>query len=83
MRRRILTLIGLVVLALGIAGCGPLPSDGVSDGHSLCSVPSRHYSVFYPHHFLHWTPDGSHLVFDNQLAVYAVGAQGTQLWELA
>ncbi len=83
MPRRILTLLGLMALTLGLTGCGSLPSDGVSDGQSLCSVHSRNYSAFYPHHFLHWTPDSSHLVFDNQSAVYAVDAQGTQLWELA
>ena len=77
-------LLVLVMLALGIASCGPVPNDGVVDGQGPCEYGpgGPDYGGFYPEHFSHWTPDGARLVFDFNETIYVVDAEGTQVQEL-
>ena len=58
--------------------------NAVVDGGGPCEhhdgPPS--YGSFYPDHFLHWMPDGAHLIFDFNDSIYVVDAEGTQVREL-
>lgn len=80
MRRGVPTLLGLLLLALGIAGCGPLPpSEALHQEEYPCGPSQGHRGYFLPEHFLHWTPDGAHLVFNRGDSVYFVDAEGTKV----
>ena len=82
MRPRWLTLPGLLILALGIAGCGSGQGDVVTTGGEGPCNPHAAYGGFYPEHFLHWTPDGTQYIFDYAEAIYVVDAEGTHVREL-
>ena len=84
MLRGRLALLGLVMLALGIASCGSGQSGTVTNGEGPCEYSHGPplYGGFYPDHFLHWTPDGAHLIFDFNDSIYVVDAEGAQVREL-
>ena len=78
LRSRWLELLGLLLLAFGIAGCSsnelavadPPPSFACGPG-----MPERNLHK----HFLAWTPDGENLVFSHGETIQVVDAAGTQL----
>ena len=43
-----------------------------------CTPPNREPIADTPH-FLHWTPDGSQLIFDHSDTIWAVDSQGTRV----
>ncbi len=47
-----------------------------------CGPVGPYYDGGHLDHFLHWTPDGSHLVFDFDEHVWAVDREGTRLRSL-
>lgn len=87
MPKRFLALIGLLILNLGVVSCGSeyMGTDNmVVDGGGPCEhhdgPPA--YGSFYPVHFLHWTLDGAHLIFNIDDSIYVVDAEGAQVREL-
>ena len=83
MKRQLgLILLGGLMLGLGIAGCGPLPPPEtfyVFQDEYPCGPSHGHRGYYIPEYFVHWTPDGAHIVFDYWEVVYVVDAEGTKV----
>ena len=79
MRRSGLLQLALLLLAMGIAGCGPPldESDSVANGVFPCWPYDGHgySSRDFPEHFLLWTPDGANPIFNHAKTIYAVDVE--------
>ncbi len=80
MRQVCLAMLGMLALALSIAGCGPRQTD-VYDGYSYPCGPlgleGGHLGL--ERHVLKWTPDGSQLIFPHEKTIWIVDVTGVQL----
>ena len=78
---RILTPL-VLALTLVVSSCGELPPPSLPIDHSLshCGPFSFGNPWLIHEHFLHWTPDGSHLIFSyGRSGIWVVDADGTQV----
>ena len=78
----------VVALALGVASCGNMNGDvdQLPPDHSISNCGPFSFGVPWTHydHFLEWTPDGSHLIFDHASSgIWVVDAEGTQVRKVA
>ena len=78
----------VVALALGVASCGNMDGDvdQLPPDHSISNCGPFSFGVPWTHydHFLEWTPDGSHLIFDYAWSgIWVVDAEGTQVHMVA
>ena len=79
----------LLVPALGIVGCWeePAKAQPAIDPDYPCGIGMRQfYPDMYSEHFLEWTPDGGHIIFDGRrsydtkpLAIWTANAEGTSV----
>ena len=78
-----------MLTALLACGCGPSAPNARDDDFWVyvstdpCGNFNPSFSYEDEDHFLHWTPDGSHLVFDIDDTIWTLDIEGARLMEVA
>ena len=70
----------MLMLALGVSGCaGAQDSRRSVDLAGQCKLSRYRYREAFHSHFINWTPDGRHLIFDDGKSIQMVDAGGTHV----